>query len=585
MGKRYESKYLIRRTKMGNNKKTAKPQKPSNRKLLQDVVEILKNHVTVQVSNKKIKKIETVATLVKSSKTILTNGIIIILIGLFIFLIFLELFKNVVMIYPFEVPKELENQGYTGKVIANKFYDKINFIYNEAKAGIKCQEILPEWSMQQLDFELLGSGISLNSIILYLKKIMGIETSSIGGEVVIQKNQMYTTIRISGKTVKTKTISGDLRELENENILVETAKDLYKYLDPFILASYLYFYEKNKDASLETIQYILSNDPSDDDCWAYGLWGVILKDQRDLENAIDKFNLSIKCNPKFSLAYNCLGSILRGGKKYKDAISMYKMAIKLDPEFSSPFINWGNLLQEQGDYDGAIKKYKKAVKLDQKSSYAFANWGNVLFMQGDYKGAIYKYEKAIQIDPKLAWPYANWGLALHNLKDYRGAIVKCEKAIQLDPKDPRHYNFLGNALREQKDFKGAIENYIKAIELDPKSAEPYTNWGDTLLEQKDYEGAIEKYIMAIKFYPENPDAYYGLGVALYNKNDFKGAIERFQKAIQLDSNKILGKLTSNEIKMLFQPIIIEIMNRLKKIQKAWLLFKFPFFNDESFTNL
>jgi hypothetical protein len=113
---------------MVNRKKNERPQILSIRKLLQNLVEIFKKHVEAQVPEKKKKRIEMIATWVKGVRIILTNVIIIILIFFFIVLIFLDLHKGVINIRPFEVPQEIMEQGYSGKVIANKLIDKISFI-------------------------------------------------------------------------------------------------------------------------------------------------------------------------------------------------------------------------------------------------------------------------------------------------------------------------------------------------------------------------------------------------------------------------------------------------------------------------
>ena len=349
----------------------------------------------------------------KSIRTFVTDLIIV---AAFIFLLFFiikDLFKKEpIHIEPFEVSHDLENQGYNGRVIANKLIDKLNEIGEKSKSSLmktygysyrivqfgsrrteqvislKPEEFVPSWTeKKQLDIEVPGVGISLNSISQFIKGLFGEKPTTVTGEVVRYDNKLILTTRVGEKSSK-------LSEGENlDNILYQAAEHVYKCLKPTILAEYYFINKKDMDC-LEIIKLITSKEPKGDDVFAYSLWGYIFERQKKYEDAIEKFQKAIEIDPKSAYAYYGWGNTLINQRKYDEALEKYKQAIELDPEFAPACGGWGAVLANQGKYDEAIEKFQKAIKIDPKSAYAYYGWGDVLERQRKYDEAIEKYKKA-----------------------------------------------------------------------------------------------------------------------------------------------------------------------------------------------
>ena len=116
------------------------------------------------------------------------------------------------LIEPFEVPEELVKQGYNGRAIVNKLGDQLNFIATHSNAVVT---IAPRFSSTffsqnnqeqrsrivasqrieipsqtaQLDIQIPVAGISLNSIIQYVKRWRKHEPTSVIGEIIEQKTR------------------------------------------------------------------------------------------------------------------------------------------------------------------------------------------------------------------------------------------------------------------------------------------------------------------------------------------------------------------------------------------------------------
>lgn len=364
----------------------------------------------------------------KSIRKIMINLIILILVLVLIIIICRELKTNFVLIEPFEVPQEFEKKGYTGRAITNKLIDQINLIRITGKTSKDIMSIMPIWSNKELKIELPGTGISLNSILQYIKRFFGREQIRIVGEIVIYNKLMYATIRVSGKPAKT--FSGELENLDK--ILYQAAEHIFKYTRPYILASYLHKIDK-KDACLETIQHILSNEPFDDDDYAYILWGIVLHEKGDLEDAIAKYQEAIELNPKEAYAYLNWGVVLFDQGEYDSSISMYMKAIKFGMKDAIVYDNLGTSWARKSEITRAIKYCKRAIELDPKYARAYTHFGAYLHMQGDYEDSIDKFQKSIELDPEYAGPYFGWAQVLEMQENYNDAIAKYQKAIELDP--------------------------------------------------------------------------------------------------------------------------------------------------------
>ncbi len=325
---------------------------------------------------------------------------------LFLFFCYLELRKEYVLIEPFDVPKDFEKYGYTGRVIANKLSDQINLIRTSATTRIERISFVPIWSMTYIDIEIKEYGISLNSFIQYIRRFFGREITRVVGEITCIDSEinynapLFITIRISNKPAKA--IPGNLKDIDD--ILLQASEHIYKYTQPYVLASYLYNID-DPIACRETIQYLLSHEPPDDDSWGYNLWGLLLSN-------ID----------------------------YEGAINKYQKAIELDSKFIFSYYNWGNILLLKNNYEDAIDKYDKAIKLNRENAYPYCGWGRVLlFGQGEYENAMEKFEKAIKLDPQLGLAYSGRGCCYVYNKQYKKAIKDLEKAVDLNPNNFEDY--------------------------------------------------------------------------------------------------------------------------------------------------
>jgi tetratricopeptide (TPR) repeat protein len=471
-------------------------------------------------------------------------SLLVISVVLFIFFVaYLELSKKGIIIEPLEVPEALRKSGYTERAIANKLMDKLNYIKIKSERETGLPIFVPVSRLEGQSISVSGVGFSPKSILEYAKELMGFHQNYIEGEVILEGNSLKLTVRISGEFENTYTGQWDTDSKFDtlNSILLQSAKDIYKSTHPITLS---HFYQSVGDTknAVEVLKYSLIHDPIEDDKDAYNLWGYILYDNGVFDEAIEKFQESIKLEPNNNYGYIGLGATFSKQKRYDQAITFFKKSISLRGEnLKITYVAWGNMYMEQGKYDEAIAKYKEALKLDNKYHEAYTNWGVVLHQQGKCDDAIAKYQKAIEFNPKLAFVYSCWADVLNENKEYEKAIRKLETSIAIDPKNRHVYEVWSDILSKQKKYTEAVSKLKKLIELDPKSRWAYQKWGVLLFEQGGTDKAIPMFRKAIELDPKNASGYFRLGFIFLEQKKYEEAIFNFKRANEFDSEGEIGE--------------------------------------------
>ena len=102
--------------------------------------------------------------------------------------------------------------------------------------------------------------------------------------------------------------------------------------------------------------------------------------------------------PKVPYLFNILGLILTEQKKINEAIDTYKNGLKIDPNYSVIHNNLGSLYDLQEEYSIAEIHYKKSIALDNNAIEPLNNLGILYSKNNKYNDSISCYKKAISIN-------------------------------------------------------------------------------------------------------------------------------------------------------------------------------------------
>ena len=516
-------------------------------------------------------------------------------IKVFIFLLFLvlfpymvmELFRDDLIIQPFEVPLELaEKQGYSGKVVAHRLQGYMDELRDqlERSSTLKTHQGMAavqstEFATQEIDVPTLG--LSVNAIVSQIRWLLGLGQHQLNGDLVIRDNQLHLTIRITSQ--QPKTLSADKNVQNLEPLIKKAAEYVLKTVEPLLfgnnyclnqkdellaalidevqqsqmsrqepavalmLESYLLKNQKKYEPALEKLTQAEQYDPTNPRIFL--MKGNTLLESDEPNDAIDAYKTALKHDPNNGGIYSKLAEAFIKIGKIDKAVRQYERASKKDPHNPSIYTNWGEQLTEKAirclandnadaakeEFEKAETQFKRALQEAPSYALAYAAWGKALLHQKAYRAASDKYETAVKFDPTIAWFYGNWGIALVNLKESKKALETFAKSLALKQTN-WVYPELVKALKNLKKPE-LFERYKEVALKLGRGASYYEKWGTVLASLAQYEAAIAKYQQALEMKPDEGFYYFRWGNVLIDLMDYEQALVKYKQAIPLLKRK------------------------------------------------
>ena len=264
--------------------------------------------------------------------------------------------------------------------------------------------------------------------------------------------------------------------------------------------------------------------------------GNALKDLKRPAEALASYDNAIALKPDFAEAYNNRGNVLMDLKRPAEALASYDRAIALKPDFAEAHYDRGNALTELKRHAEALASYDKVIGLKPDFAEAHYNRGNALYELRRLEEAITSYGKTIALKPELAEAHNNRGNVLKDLKRPAEALVSCDRAIALKPDNAAAHNNRGNALTDLMRPAEALASYDRAIALKPDFAEAHNNRGSALRDLKRFAEALASYEKAIALKPDFAEAYNNRGNVFFELNLNDKALVSYRKAFEISED-------------------------------------------------
>ena len=396
-----------------------------------------------------------------------------------------EPFQRTVLIERIRVPKALADNGYSQEVVTQRLIDEMMDIRNKAKTKMQIRGLAPAW--RQVDIEVPGAGLTVNSVIRWAKDLVGFPDPRYGGEITrAQGKLLQLRLRRIDRGGGAPADPPPKAEAELDDLLGFGARELMKVIDPYVLASY-FRNQKKPEAALDMIAYCLAHEPLEDDAWAHNLWGVILTDQSEYDEAIEKYQAALEENPEFDLSLNNRGVawLLKG--KHDRAIEDFTDALRLKPDNSEVLNNRGLAWSGKRGFDQAIEDFTAALRLSPDHHEALNNRGVAWSRKGKHDRAIEDFTDALRLKPDYHEALNNfvWLLATApdaRLRDGRRAVTLAEKAVSLGD-DAGSRDTLAAAFAEAGRFPDAVSTQERAVAMartEGKSADVIADLEDRL---------------------------------------------------------------------------------------------------------
>ena len=191
--------------------------------------------------------------------------------------------------------------------------------------------------------------------------------------------------------------------------------------------------------------------------------------KRQLDKALQDYDLAIRINPNLAAAYSGRGAVLYIQKKYDEAASECTKALALYPKEGRAYLERGRSLLnvKTTRLEDVTLDAVEAVQLLPKDPWAHNLLGICHVRKGEHDKAIASYSQAMNLLPKEAVFPSNRGQAYYSKGDYDHAIEDLSAALKILPAYAIALQFRSKAYEKKGDQENAKKDLEAAKKLNP----------------------------------------------------------------------------------------------------------------------
>jgi predicted O-linked N-acetylglucosamine transferase (SPINDLY family) len=261
--------------------------------------------------------------------------------------------------------------------------------------------------------------------------------------------------------------------------------------------------------------------------------GNALKQQGDLEEAMESYRSAIRAKPDYPEAHNNVGVLLQMQGRLDHAASSYREAVALRPAYAEAQFNLGVVLHQKRELDAAEAAYRQVISRNPEIAVVHNNLGTVFKDQGLPDQALAAFENAIKLKPDYAEAFYNRATVLQHQAKLEEALTAYDHAIELRQDYADAINNAGIVLQELGRAGEAVALYRRLLERMPAHADACNNLGTALLAEARPDQARAAFEQALAHRPDFPEALYNLGNAWRELGNLRRAISTYRDALTL----------------------------------------------------
>jgi tetratricopeptide (TPR) repeat protein len=424
-----------------------------------------------------------------SLRTLIVNVVLLLILVMVIPLLAAQFSRDQILIQPISVPEALVATGLTPDVAANRLWDGLEAIKDQANSAKQSVNVIPEG--QKVTFSVPDAGISLDSFIYYVRQFFNLHETVVNGEfrcadAACTPATITLRLRVYGKALKVIDLPPMRRDTETEYWLKASA-EVMAILDPFTALSAEAQAHPTNAAAIAR-QLIVSHHP--DAKWAH----------------------------------NILRNLRRKAGDAASATVEYQAALALDPNFPQALANMAGVNGEAGNYAEAVKYLDRLKAADPTGPLSAEIEGDLARVQNQPDAARDHYLEAFRRDPLRARYQTKAALMFFNLGRTDEALALAKDALSINPSDNDALSILSAYYASLGDFDTTERLYRDAAEYSPEDAAIQAFDADLLMIRKDYPAALARYDQAVLI--EDGNAAFRL-----KRADALSALGRHQDAL------------------------------------------------------
>jgi len=394
-----------------------------------------------------------------------------------------------VIIDAFSVPPSLTARGMTAEVAANRMSDglvELGHLAGSSKEGVTA---IPK--NQRVDFQIPDSGISIDSLVYYVRQFFHLYQTRISGEFLCATAECKPadmTLRVRILREKLEIIQMPPMGSQSEaDYFRATALKVLGVLDPFMAAAVEV--QTNPVAGLAQAERLVRQGDADA-IWAYNLIGNTKMTLGDTDGAITAFQAALAIDPGFVIAESNLGNALAAKKDYAGAAKVFDTVARQHPDDRFLALGRYRLALDQGQTEEAIAQALKADAVDPGKAMYLSLAGQAAFGASDIPRAREFFDRALQVAPDDDLSVTLLGLIHQLAEEYDQAEQVLRRALDVAPQNVDFLTRHAQALGQLHRLDEALAQVDKALALAPQDASAQKVRASTLQGLGRYEDAM-----------------------------------------------------------------------------------------------
>ncbi|MBY0331316.1 MAG: tetratricopeptide repeat protein [Acetobacteraceae bacterium] len=414
------------------------------------------------------------------------------LLGLLASLVVTEVRSARIEIAPLAVPEALVGQGLTPEVVARRLLDQIADIQGKARTTMARGEA--SLASEAIDFALPGVGLSLRAAVQTLRRLLGVSSPRVTGEIILVGGVYSLRLRLSDGS-RLVDVGDDAPEAVDA-LLHHGAKAVLLRVAPFILASYDFDHNSSPEEVLEHAQQIArqTHPGSEVHLRAINLQGMIYREKLgDVPRAEQRFRRAIELQPHAWMSYANLASLLHEQRRWADAEALYRDASRRGSLPPPALAHYAYSVMRLGRLDEAEALLRRGLRRGTPDAGLLNTLAGLLKERGRHAEAAARLREALELEPDSPGLHSNLGEALVGLEQWEAAERSFAEALALRGGfGPAHANRAEMLRRmgrqaghhsDRTDVLGGMDlwekaerSFREALRIDPRNAEAHANF-------------------------------------------------------------------------------------------------------------
>lgn len=234
--------------------------------------------------------------------------------------------------------------------------------------------------------------------------------------------------------------------------------------------------------------------------------GDRLRDQGDLEQAVEQFTRAATISEGFPDIHYKLGGVLEDLGEIDRAIAAYREATRRHPKYLEAFVALGFCLLRAGRVEATVDVFENARQLKAQGIKDPYTLGVEALRSGNKQDAADHFHQAFRSAPQLCDEYRRKALLLLSEEEFEASVTALDRALELCPKYPDLHNFRGIALFESSRFDEAVESFRVSAAFEPGYLVPRLNLAFALVGAGDLQEATAVLESILDETPNEPAA-------------------------------------------------------------------------------